>query len=153
MTASQQVPAVHDSLTLERTYNASTARVFEAWRDVKARERWSKPSADTEIVYDQAEFKVGGLDIVRCGFKGNLRYSARVRYLEIIPDARIVMAESVAEDGITRAVSLVTVEMAPEGKSTRLKVTLQISALDGPDMLQGYRDGWEPTLDNLANEF
>lgn len=114
MTASQQVPAVHDSLTLERTYNASTARVFEAWRDVKARERWSKPSADTEIVYDQAEFKVGGLDIVRCGFKGNLRYSARVRYLEIIPDARIVMAESVAEDGITRAVSLVTVEMAPK---------------------------------------
>ena len=153
MTATQQIPAVHDSLTLERTYNASTTRVFEAWRDVKARERWSKPSDDTDIVYDQAEFKVGGVDIMRCGFKGDLRYSAHVRYLEIIADTRIVMAERIAENGAPQAVSLVTIEMTPEGKSTRLKVTLQISALDGSDMLQGYRDGWGPTLDNLANEF
>lgn len=153
MTVIQQTAALHDSLTLERTYNASPSRVFAAWKDVEARERWSRPSPDTEIVYDQAEFRAGGLDVVRCGAKGDLRYSAHVRYMEIIPDARIVMAESVAEDGLVRAASLITIEFEPAGKSTRLKATLQISALDGPDMLQGYRDGWEPTLDNLANEF
>lgn len=153
MTAPEQIPALHDTLVLERSYNASTARVFEAWRDVKARERWSKPSDDTDIVYDQAEFKVGGLDVMRCGLKGDLRYHAHVRYLEITPDARIVMAERIGENGKVSAVSLVTIEMEPEGKGTRLKATLQISALDGSDMLQGYRDGWGPTLDNLANEF
>lgn len=153
MTTATLTPALHDTITLERTYNASTSRVFAAWRDVEARERWSKPSAETEIVYDRAEFKVGGLDIVRCGMKGDLRFQAHVRYLEIIPDARIVMAETVAENGAAQAVSLITVEMEPAAGATRLRVTLQVSALDGSDMLQGYLDGWRPTLDNLANEF
>jgi uncharacterized protein YndB with AHSA1/START domain len=153
MTAATQTTALHETIRMERTYNATPARVFEAWRDPKARERWSRPSPDFEVVYDQTEFKEGGLDIVRCGGKRDLRFFAPVRYLEIVPDARIIMAESMADNGKFRAASLVTIEFEEKGKATLLKVTLQVSAFDGPEMHDGYRSGWNAVLDNLASEF
>jgi uncharacterized protein YndB with AHSA1/START domain len=144
---------LHETIIMERTYNASPARMFAAWESVEARLRWSVPFPEAGAVYDQTEFKVGGLDVMRCGPKDDMRFLAHVRYLEILPDARIVMAESVAEDGKIRAASLITVEFAPAGKTTRQTVTMQVSAFDGSDMLSGYRTGWTAALDNLANEF
>lgn len=153
MTAATQTRALHRKIVMERIYNTSPARVFEAWRDVDARLRWSRPSPDADVAYDQTEFKVGGLDIMRCGAKGDMRFLAHVRYLEIINDARIVMAESVAEDGKIRAASLITIELESAGRATKQTVTMQVSALDGPDMLDGYNVGWTAALDNIAKEF
>ena len=65
MTAAAQIKMLHDTITMERTYNASPARVFAAWESVEARLRWSVPFPEAGAAYDQAEFKVGGLDIMR----------------------------------------------------------------------------------------
>lgn len=153
MIADAPVSMVHDTITMEHVYNASPARVFAAWESVEARLRWSLSFPEAGAVYDQAEFRVGGLDIMRCGLKDDMRFLACVRYLEILPDRRIVMAESAAEDGMFRAASLVTIELDPVGEATRQTVTMQVSALDGSDMLDGYRSGWTAVLDNLAREF
>jgi uncharacterized protein YndB with AHSA1/START domain len=153
MTTATQTRILHDIITMERTYNASPARVFAAWESVEARLRWSVPFPEAGAAYDQAEFKVGGLDIMRCGLRSDMRFLAHVRYLEILPDRRIVMAESVAEDGKTCAASLITVEFEAAGKATRQTVTMQVSAFDGTGMLDGYRTGWTAALDNLAAEF
>lgn len=142
-----------ETIILERTYKATPARVFEAWRDPVARERWSKPSDDTGLVYEQADFRVGGEDISRCGPKDDMRFLARVRYLEIVPDARIVVAESIAENGKMSAASLIVIDFEAVGQSTRMTVTMHVSGLDGPEFVEGYREGWNPTLDNLAKEF
>lgn len=146
-----------ETIIFERTYKATPARVFEAWRDPKARERWSKPSDDTGMVYDKADFRVGGEDIARCGPKDDLRFHARVRYLEIAPSQRIVMAETIAENGTAIAASLIFIDFQPVGEpagtSTRLTVTMHVAGLDRPDMVEGYREGWDPTLDRLAAEF
>ncbi len=142
-----------ETIILERTYKASPARAFEAWRDPKARERWSKPSDGTGLVYEQADFRVGGEDISRCGPKDDMRFLARVRYLEIIPDQRIVVAETVAESGAVSAASLIFIDFEAVGQTTRLTVTMHVSGLDGADMIEGYRQGWAPTLDRLAEEF
>jgi hypothetical protein len=68
------------------------------------------------------------------------------------------MAERVAEGGKVRAASLITVEFESAGprlgdKATKQTVTMQVSAFDGTDMLDGYRSGWTAALDNLAREF
>lgn len=153
MTAATQTRMLQDKIVMERIYNTSPARVFAAWESVEARLRWSIPFPEAGAAYDQAEFKVGGLDVMRCGLKSDMRFLAHVRYLEIINDARIVMAESIAEDGKIRAASLITVEFEPAGKATKQTVTMQVSALDGADMLDGYRVGWTAALDNIAKEF
>ena len=153
MTAATPTRTLHDTITLERTYNASPARVFAAWESVEARLRWSIPFPEAGAAYDQAEFRVGGLDIMRCGAKDDMRFLAHVRYLEILPGRRIVMAERIAEDGTSRAASLITIEFEAAGKLTKQTVTMQVSAVDGSGMLDGYSVGWTAALDNLANEF
>lgn len=155
MATSLEKPArvFHDTIALERTYPASPARVFEAWRDVEARKRWSKPSDQIELVYDKAEFHVGGEDVVRCGVAGDLRHLAIVTYMEIDPDRRLVFAERVSEAGVAKAAALIDVAFEPSGKGTRLTVTMQVAAYDTPDMIDGYRQGWTPSLENLTNEF
>jgi len=153
MRASENSNIHVETVVLERTYRASPARVFAAWRDVEARKRWSVPSPDVIIVYDKADFRVGGFDDSRCGSPGDLRFRAFVLYLEITQDRRIIFAEHVTEAGIARAASLITVDLEQKGADTLLTLTMQISSIDGPEMLQGYRDGWTPTLENLAKEF
>ena len=156
MTAATQTRMLHDTITMERTYNASPARVFAAWESVEARLRWSVPFPEAGAAYDQTDFRVGGLDVMRCGLKHDMRYLAHVRYLEILPDRRIVMAERVAEEGEIRAASLITIELeaaGPKSEATKQTVTMQVSAFDGSDMLDGYSTGWTAALDNLAREF
>lgn len=142
-----------ETIVMERTYRASPARVFAAWSDAGARARWGRPSPDVIIVYDKADFRVGGLDDSRCGTPDDLRFRAVVRYLEITQDRRIIFAEHVSEAGVSRGAALITVDITPDGAGARLTLTLQVSSIDGPGMLQGYRQGWEPALDNLAAEF
>ena len=153
MTDETETEALHKTIVLERTYNASPARVFGAWESIEARLRWSVPYPTAGAAYDQADFRVGGLDIMRCGHKDDMRYLAHVRYLEILRDARIVMAESVAEDGKTRAASLITIELEAAGRATKQTVTMHVSAFDGTGMIEGYNEGWGAALDNLAREF
>lgn len=152
MTATARTSVLTELISMERTYNASPARVFAAWSDAKARERWGRPNDEEFIVYDETDFRVGGEDVSRCGPKGDLRWLARVRYMEIIPDARIVMAEHVSEAGAAKASALIAIELEPVGKATTLKLTLQIAAFD-PGMAGGYNYGWTAALDNLAKEF
>ncbi len=144
---------VHETVVLERTYKASPARVFAAWESVEARLRWSKPGPDTGLVYDAHDFRVGGKDIVRCGPVDDLRFQAEVHYLDIVPGQRLIFSERISEHDKPMATSMITVEFHPKGAATRQVVTMQIAALDGSDMVEGYKDGWNPTLDNLAKEF
>lgn len=67
----------HATIVMERTYNASPARVFAAWESVEARQRWSAPADDIRIVYEQAEFFEGGADVSRCVEPGNEDYVHR----------------------------------------------------------------------------
>lgn len=74
MKASENSQLHVETVVMERTYRASPARVFKAWGDVEARTRWSIPSPDVIIVYDKADFRVGGVDDSRCGApKGGTR--------------------------------------------------------------------------------
>ncbi|MDP3739908.1 MAG: SRPBCC family protein [Hyphomonadaceae bacterium] len=144
---------VHETVVLERTYKASPARVFAAWESVEARLRWSKPYPDTGLAYDAHDFRVGGKDILRCGPADDLRFHAEVYYLDIVPGKRLIFSERINEAGKPMATALLTVEFRAKGQDTHQLVTMQIAALDGSDMVEGYKQGWEPTLDNLAKEF
>ncbi|MBI5283564.1 MAG: SRPBCC family protein [Chloroflexi bacterium] len=141
----------HATVVVERTFEAPPARVFAAWEDVDARTRWGVPAGD-EIVFDESDFRVGGRDISRCGPAGDLSFLLEWRYQDIVPAERIVLTE-IAADGATRlSVSLLTAEFKPAGSSTRLVLTLQVVALDGSDILDGFESGWTEVLENLARE-
>lgn len=146
----------HATIVVERTYDAPPARVFAALADPEARARWSVPSDDQGLVYDEANFRVGGHDVFRCGPAGDLMFRVTTRYEDIVPDQRIISVETVNDETTRLSVSLITVEVFPEHASaspgTRLVLTDQITSFGGADMVAGSEAGFGAALDNLARE-
>ena len=143
----------HATLAMERLYNASPQRVFNAWADFEARQRWSAPAEGIRIEYVEADFSEGGRDVSRCIEAGNVDFIATVNYLDIRKDSRIVFAEDVVHGNKRVSAALVSVELVPQGDATRLLLTLQIASFDEAGMESGYQFGWSSALDNLAKEF
>lgn len=143
----------HTTMVMERTYSASSARVFKAWADVEVRARWSAPASHMQIIYEAADFRVGGRDTSRCIEPGTADYVANVYYLDIRENLRIVFAENVAHGGKRQSAALISVELSPKGDATHLLLTMQIASFDDTGMEAGYQMGWSAALDNLAKEF
>lgn len=142
---------LHDTLVLERAYPASPARVFAAWRDPEARLRWAVPKGQA-LVFDAADFRVGGRDLSRCGDPGDLRYRLETLYEAIETDRRLVLTERCRDGETLLSVALITVEIEPHASGSRLTLTNQIVALDGGGMIAGSRHGWNAALDNLGED-
>src|SRR5579862_9760082 len=139
----------HATITLEHSYPAPPERVFAEFADPVARARWSAPSNDA-LIYDEADFRVGGKDAFRCGPKGDLRFFGETRYLHIVPNERVVSSETVDVDGQRLAIALTTLDFEPRDEGTNLTVTVQVVSFGGPDMIHGYESGNKSALKNLS---
>lgn len=138
----------HATIVLERTYQALPEQVFSEFADPVARARWSPPSDDV-LIYDQAEFRTGGRDFFRCGPKSDPKFRGETLYHMIIPNKRLISCETLDVDGQRLAVSLNTLEFEAAGKSTNLKLTVQVVSLAGAGVIEGYESGNKSALDNL----
>lgn len=143
----------HATIVMERTYNAAPARVFHAWQDRKARERWQAPDETIQIRYEDADFRQGGRDVARCIEADGAEFLATVYYLEIRRDQRIVFTEAVAQRNANVSAALISVELSQVSAGTLQRVTMQIASFDESGMEKGYEHGWSMALDNLAKEF
>ena len=145
-------PVNHDTIVIERSYEAPPARVFEAFANPQARMRWGTPSPNVQLIYDEADFRVGGVDISRCGPRGNLVYRVETRYRDIVPQRRIISTEVVSEGANRLCFALITVEFFPAGCNTRLILTDQVAAFGGRSLIEGHRAGHAAALENLTAE-
>jgi uncharacterized protein YndB with AHSA1/START domain len=139
----------HDTIAIERTFNASPARVFAAWASSKARARWAVPREEWESAEESNDFRVDGREVRRFGPKGDPRYRAVTTYLDIVPDRRIIMAGTMFASELPISCSLATVEFLEHGKATRMIYTEHAAFLDGRDTPQSRRQGWGTNLDKL----
>ena len=139
----------HATVTVEHSYAEPAEKLFSEFADPVARARWSAPSKD-ELVYDEADFQIGGKDVFRCGSKGDLKFRGETRYLDIVPNARVVSSETVDVDGQRLAAALTTLDFEPTENGTNLKVTIQVVSFVGPDMIRSYESGNKSALENLA---
>jgi uncharacterized protein YndB with AHSA1/START domain len=139
----------HATITLECSYHAPVERVFSEFADPVARARWSAPSEDV-LIYDEADFRVGGKDVFRCGPRGDPKFRGETRYLLLIPNKRVVSSETLDVDGQPLAVSLTTLDFEPTKDVTNLTVTVQMVSFAGPGMIHGYESGNKSALENLS---
>ena len=114
----------HSTLVFERTCAASVQRVFAAFANPKERAKWGAPSEKTAFIYDQVDFRVGGVDVFRCGDKNDPQYSGLTTYLDIVPEERIISSEVVETQGRKLLISMSTTTLQPEGTGTRVVVTV-----------------------------
>lgn len=144
---------LHTTLVFEREIPAPVEKVFAAFADPTARADWGTPSDTATVIYDETNFREGGQDRFRCGSKADPNIHGTTRYLDIIPNRRVVSSETIVVDGKRLCVSLTTLELTPDGKQTRLKSTTQLASFIGEDMVKGHKTGNDATLDNLVRYF
>lgn len=138
----------HHTFTVERTYPATVARVFAAWSDPKSKARWFA-GADNEHDLD---FRVGGAETTTAKHPdGHLMVFAS-HYQDIVPNERIVYSSTLTGDNVLSTVSLTTVELVPDGDSTRLVLVEQDTFLDGHEQPSWRETGTNGWLDALGND-
>ena len=142
----------HATLIFERVCEAPIETVFAAFADTKARARWGKPWEAAVMHYEEANFRVGGRDVFRCGSKTAPEFRGETRYLDIVPNRRIVSSVTAEIDGRRLSTALNTVELEPADTSTYVSVTVQLAALGGPEMIERARAAYDAALDNLVRE-
>ncbi len=142
--------AIHATFVLERVYPAAPARVFNAFADTKAKDKWFGGPAEWTAEKRTMDFRVGGHETSIGGPKGGPVISFRAIYQDIIPDRRIIYTYDMDIDGKRISVSLATIEFRPEGSGTRLKLTEQGVYLDGFDNPEVREQGTIGLLDALG---
>lgn len=145
---------IHAALVVERTYDVSPARAFAAWADKEAMMRWAVPTAGIEVDMEAFDFQVGGGWLTLFGEAGAPKtLTDEARFLDIVPDTRIVAASRMADGDTLWFAGVLTVEMeATTGKGCRLKLTEQGAYLDGHDAPENHQAGWNLILDTLGKE-
>jgi uncharacterized protein YndB with AHSA1/START domain len=139
----------HDSFTLDRTYAASPARVFDAWSNPAAKARWFSGPGEWTSTPHRLDFRIGGRETVAGGPPGGPVHRYDATYHDIVEDRRIVTAYDMYLDDTRISVSLATVELTPAGTGTRLVYTEHGVYLDGYDDAGSRERGTHELLDKL----
>lgn len=143
----------HATIHLERVYDAAPARVFAAFSDPAASDRWFVAAEGWEMTEYDHDFREGGRETGRFAVKrGDPVIYNQTHYHQIVPDQRIVYAYTMAQEDTLMSASMLTLEFKAEGGKTRLLLTEQGAFLDGVDQPANREAGWSELLDSLGRE-
>lgn len=151
----------HESLrelTINRTFNAPLARVWEAWTDPKQIAQWWGPRGVTNptCVWDARES--GEINIVmlagaELGPLAGQEWPMTGSFKMIDPPRKIVFTGSAIVDGAAILENIVTVEFEEAEGKTDMKLHVAVTKAlmpqaEGP--LSGMEAGWTQSIDKLG---
>jgi uncharacterized protein YndB with AHSA1/START domain len=143
---------VHDTFRIERTFEASVARVFEAFSNLENKVKWFSGPETWVTARRELEFRVGGQEVLSGGPTGGALHTFVARYFDIVPERRIVYAYDMYVGEQKLSVSLASIELVPRGaRRTELTITEQGAYLDGMEDGSQRREGTERLMDRLGN--
>jgi len=162
-------PAVSEfDIVLKRTYDAPVGMLWRAWTDPEQMKQWWGPEGFTNPVCD-LDVRVGGAwRIVMRGPDGT-DYPVKGIYREIVPNRRLVMTDSVAEQsqdwhdlvnasrpegsGKSPAEYLITVTFDEKNGKTTVSVRTHFNSAADRDALMeiGMSEGWNGSFNKLTD--
>jgi uncharacterized protein YndB with AHSA1/START domain len=140
----------HGDFVLEKTYPVPPERVFAAYADPAIKARWFGDPGEAQSPGRVFEFRVGGREYMAGKGPGGAAFTFDARYLNIVPDVRIIYAYDMTMDGRPISASLAALEFVPVAGGTRFIVTEHGVFLDGLDTLEQRREGTEFLLEALG---
>jgi uncharacterized protein YndB with AHSA1/START domain len=149
--------ALHGSFAVEVELPVSPREVFAAYAELPVRRRWFRMPGRADGEHE-LDFRVDGSERVAATFApygdGRGEHMAyHSRFLDIVPEQRIVCAYRFELDGERRWASLVTVEFSPSGTGTAVRHTEQYAFLavtgDGGDDVAHLKGGTRLQLNGL----
>lgn len=144
----KEVPAVHTSFVIERSFDAMVEDVYQAWADPDVKRQWSDCHAEHTVEFS-LDFRPHGHETHRVRHPEHGEQVVEKHFLDIQPGRRIVFAYDISVGGKTLSASLVTVEFIARNASTLMVYTEQIAYLDGHHDLEQRIQGTGEGLDKL----
>jgi len=142
---------VHATFHLERVYDASRSRVWKALTDPAAKALWfAAPSEKLDVVERAMDVRAGGRERLQGRWAGGVVSTFDATYFDVVENERLVYCYEMHLDERKISVSLATLQLAGEGKRTRLSVTEQGAFLDGYDDAGSRERGTAELLDALG---
>jgi uncharacterized protein YndB with AHSA1/START domain len=140
----------HATFHLERTYDASPARVWKALTDPVAKAQWfGVTSEPVEILERRMDVRPGGRERLKGRF-ATVTSTFDATYYDVVANERLVYCYEMHLDDRKISVSVATMQLKAEGKLTRLMVTEQGAFLDGYDDAGSRERGTGELLDSLG---
>jgi len=141
----------HATFHLERTYDASCARVWKALTDPAAKAQWfGAASEQLEIIERGMDVRPGGRERLKGRWGGGVVSTFEATYHDVIENERLVYGYEMHLDDRKISVSLATLQLKADGKRTQLLVTEQGAFLDGYDDAGSREHGTCELLDALG---
>ncbi len=99
---------VHNTLRLERTYDAAPARVFSAWSDPEVKRRWFAESVD----HYELDFRRGGRELVRPRMDSGRTIAFEAVLRDIVPERRMAWSSTLLMDDVLSTLASMVVELS-----------------------------------------
>lgn len=152
--ATDSIASRQYQLTTSRVFKAPRALVFSAWSAAEHVRNWFCPEHFT-VPQACVEFRVGGRFDVCMRAPDGSEHWTRGFFLEIVPQARLVIDMTVpGPDGQPLFAARTEVGFRDEDGGTRMDVR-QDYTLFAPiaeQMVKGAEEGWRQTLDRLGRQ-
>jgi uncharacterized protein YndB with AHSA1/START domain len=150
--ASSTVATKQHQLNVSRVFPAPRELVFQAWSSAEHVKHWFCPQVFT-VPHATVEFRAGGKFDVCMRAPDGQEHWTRGHFVDIIPNARLVIEMGVADADNQPIFSAHTVvDFKDECDGTRMTVA-QTYTLFQPIaemMVGGAEQGWKETLDRLG---
>jgi uncharacterized protein YndB with AHSA1/START domain len=121
----------HATLTIERHVKASPSRVFAAWANAEAKRQWFACHDEWVPLEYSLDFRVGGAERNHVSDSDGVLHAYEARYIDIVPNARIIYAYDMKLGDTRISASLATVTFEPAAAGTKMLFTEQVVFLDG----------------------
>lgn len=144
----EDTSAKTDVLSMKRSYNAPTKKVFEAWTKVEFLSKWWGPPG-SEIKDVDLDLHVGGRYRIRFQQPDGLMISVTGIYKEISPTDKLSFTWRWENKEMDIGYSLVTLEFIEEGEGTTLTLTHEL--LPTLEARIQHEQGWGGFLDKLTD--
>jgi uncharacterized protein YndB with AHSA1/START domain len=139
----------HSTFTVEREFMATPATVYTAFADPAVKAKWFGGPEPWRQISSGMDFREGGTEHDEGQFgEGGPISRFDCRYVEIVPDVRIVYTYEMRVNGERLSVSLATLEFARAGTGTHLSLTEQGVYYQADDAV-GREQGTNDLMDAL----
>jgi uncharacterized protein YndB with AHSA1/START domain len=135
------ITPLHDTFTIERTYDASPAEIWRCWTDPELRYQWFHAPEGYKLAERSLDFRVGGTERMGGEFPNGTKTLFVSTFHVIVPQQYIVSAYDLHLGGSLMSVSLATMDLTPGSGGTRLRYTEQGVFVDGDRKSPGQRLG------------
>lgn len=140
-------------LVITRLLDAPRELVYACWTEPEHLARWGGCPEGLNVDVEFQDIRVDGMFRVRMRSPHGIDCRLQGMYRELVKPEKVVFTHAwVLEDGSLAPETLVTITLKPAEKGTeKTELTLRQTGLRSQASRDGHREGWESTLDRLAD--